>query len=418
MQQLSKAADKCTQLEKQLQILKSSSSTSGGGAVNPIAPAALATAAATVTLSSAQLQELDNLKSEFQSLQGVLKKKDQELQESRSQILELQARQDSDVVKSTTLVAEGATAGTMVNTQEVAELKAAHDKRVKDLMLDLEDKEALFEHVQTQNVELSEQVEKLIAELAASKDAVAVTAAAPPSPHPPPAAPTIDTAAMQAKLLSIHKEIKALHGVRESILGELVSMKNDIFNEKTLQQMARMVRDKEIALLRKTKSESRAEVEIMTSQLSELKDVLAEVQRRSEEALKIKDIESQAMINHYMDKWRSEFDKRKKLHNLVAELKGNIRVLCRVRPFIEKEAKEEGAPDPIKCLTEETLRVISVDAKADRDFEFDRVFAPSDGQSKIFEEVSSLVTSVLDGYNVSIMAYGQVRVNLALRGRG
>lgn len=230
---------------------------------------------------------------------------------------------------------------------------------MKELLLDIEDKEALFEHVQSQNLELSSLVEKLTAELATAKD---LTAAAAATSAPLPA-PLIDTSAMKAQLLLIQDEIKSLHKVRESILDELVSMKTDIFNEKTLQQMSRMVRDKEISLLRKAKSESKTEVDTMTLKLNELRDELTEVQRRSEETLKIKELESQALIKHYMDKWRSEFDKRKKLHNLVAELKGNIRVLCRVRPFIDKEAKEEGAPDPIKCLTEETLRVISVDAK-------------------------------------------------------
>ena len=101
----------------------------------------------------------------------------------------------------------------------------------------------------------------------------------------------------------------------------------------------------------------------MQTKMSDLQDELSEARRQSQETIKIKEIESQAMVRHYSEKWRLEFDKRKKLHNLVAELKGNIRVLCRVRPYIDKETKEEGAPDPIKCLSEETLRVMSVDTK-------------------------------------------------------
>lgn len=42
-----------------------------------------------------------------------------------------------------------------------------------------------------------------------------------------------------------------------------------------------------------------------------------------------------------------------------------------------------------------------------KDFEFDRVFSPSEGQSVVFDEVEGLVTSVLEGYNVAILAYGQ-----------
>ena len=35
------------------------------------------------------------------------------------------------------------------------------------------------------------------------------------------------------------------------MLGELVAMKKDIFNDKTITQMGRLVRDKEVASLRK-----------------------------------------------------------------------------------------------------------------------------------------------------------------------
>lgn len=41
------------------------------------------------------------------------------------------------------------------------------------------------------------------------------------------------------------------------------------------------------------------------------------------------------------------------------------------------------------------------------DFSFDQVFAPLTDQNDIFECVSPLVQSALDGYNICIFAYGQ-----------
>lgn len=136
-----------------------------------------------------------------------------------------------------------------------------------------------------------------------------------------------------------------------------------------------------------------AQLEAMGTQLSNMGSLQGQVS------------ELTSQLTHIKAKWKVEFEKRKKLHNQLIELKGAIRVLCRVRPLVAREAAAAGTTIPVNVLDEETIRVSS--DKAIKEFEFDRVFAPSDGQDAVFEEVAMLVTSVLDGYNVCIMAYGQ-----------
>jgi len=88
---------------------------------------------------------------------------------------------------------------------------------------------------------------------------------------------------------------------------------------------------------------------------------------------------------------------RRKYFNQVQELKGNIRVYCRVRPILEKETKSRGGCG--ECLTytkgEGTL-TLTQDTRV-KTFEFEQIFKPSSTQPQVFAEVSDLVLSVLDG---------------------
>ena len=46
-------------------------------------------------------------------------------------------------------------------------------------------------------------------------------------------------------------------------------------------------------------------------------------------------------------------------------------------------------------------------ATARKEFELDRVFGPHCSQGVVFHEIQPLMQSVLDGYNVALLAYGQ-----------
>lgn len=112
---------------------------------------------------------------------------------------------------------------------------------------------------------------------------------------------------------------------------------------------------------------------------------------------------------------------RKRLHNEIQELKGNVRVICRVRPLLGKEtsdgAKFTFTKNPQELLLEETnIKDVTGRGTGSQQFpfKFDRVFPQSTGQQEVFEEIAHLVQSSLDGFQCCIFAYGQTG-NLVIR---
>ncbi|XP_050204784.1 kinesin-like protein KIN-14A isoform X2 [Mercurialis annua] len=100
-------------------------------------------------------------------------------------------------------------------------------------------------------------------------------------------------------------------------------------------------------------------------------------------------------------------NEKKRLFNNLLTAKGNIKVFCRARPLFEDEG-----PSIIEFPDDCIIRVSTGDdtiANPKKDFEFDRVYGPHVGQGELFSDVQPFVQSALDGYNVSIFAYGQTR---------
>ncbi|KAL8130506.1 hypothetical protein V2J09_019661 [Rumex salicifolius] len=112
-------------------------------------------------------------------------------------------------------------------------------------------------------------------------------------------------------------------------------------------------------------------------------------------------------LTHAASGYQRVLAENRKLYNLVQDLKGNIRVYCRVRPFLRGQTISSTVVDHI----EEGTITIKTPAKyckeGKKSFTFNKVFGPTASQVEVFADTEPLVRSVLDGYNVCIFAYGQ-----------
>lgn len=101
-------------------------------------------------------------------------------------------------------------------------------------------------------------------------------------------------------------------------------------------------------------------------------------------------------------KQRSLDGKRREALNRILDIKGSIRVFCRVRPFLLTDKRI--IREPVSTGSEK-IAVKLTGAK--KEFEFDKVFPQQASQEDIFVDVEPILKSALDGNNVCVLAFGQ-----------
>ncbi|GAV67181.1 Kinesin domain-containing protein/CH domain-containing protein [Cephalotus follicularis] len=102
------------------------------------------------------------------------------------------------------------------------------------------------------------------------------------------------------------------------------------------------------------------------------------------------------------------FAENQKMFNELQDLKGNIRVYCRIRPFLPGQTAKRTT---VEHIGEYGELIVANPTKPGKDgyksFKFNKVFGPDATQVDVFSDIQPLIRSVLDGYNVCIFAYGQ-----------
>lgn len=117
---------------------------------------------------------------------------------------------------------------------------------------------------------------------------------------------------------------------------------------------------------------------------------------------------------HLRHLWAHEHASRRKLLHEVQDLRGRVRVYCRPRP-------DPAVRNPLLSLASHDTVVFHRDrvdeggSATDADpfggatlsFAFDRAFRPDTPQHDVYTEVEDTCLSVLEGYNVCVVAFGQ-----------
>ena len=134
------------------------------------------------------------------------------------------------------------------------------------------------------------------------------------------------------------------------------------------------------------------------------KDALEETMGRSGTAEQAPQavLASQSEIERLRSKLAMESAARRKLLHEVQDLRGTVRVYCRPRASL-------GGASTISTPSQEALLLNRPGFKdaAASSFQFDGILNSEMDQQDLYDEIDEVCLSVLDGYNVCVMAYGQ-----------
>ncbi|VFQ83524.1 unnamed protein product [Cuscuta campestris] len=112
-------------------------------------------------------------------------------------------------------------------------------------------------------------------------------------------------------------------------------------------------------------------------------------------------------LAHAASGYQKVLEENRKLYNQVQDLKGSIRVYCRVRPFLPGQPNRFSTIDHVEEGSITIITPSKYGKEGKKTFTFNRCFGPSATQEEVFTDTQPLIRSVLDGYNVCIFAYGQ-----------
>ena len=196
---------------------------------------------------------------------------------------------------------------------------------------------------------------------------------------------------MNEKVIMLEKQAQEANSQLQLTLLENKQLSENIKNSSASDKKQIEALENKVSEYKRAKSKLAIDLEREKDTSARLKSDLDEVRGSAE---------SVQSINENLTTMVKALTARiKKLNEIIVELKGSIRVFCRVRPVEFTEDCVESEIDELVQYPDYNL----IDFKKSS-FEFDQVFAPSSSQETIYEEVEPFVRSAMGGLRVCIFA--------------
>lgn len=236
---------------------------------------------------------------------------------------------------------------------------------------------------------------------------------------------------MDETVVGLQRDIETLNNETVSKSDEYENLTNDI--SKGLYEVNSDLNSKLYELKSKFHNKE-MEIANLKNKISSMKTTSEHIERSFEDkSMSINDFNKKAeMINVQL---AGQENVRRVLHDKLQQLKGNIRVFCRIRPqqmsnnkgpdkenlismdFSDDDFNDDASQDlviskdPFDENTGNGQSSYSLHQSKKNNmsykFHFDKIFLPDLLNEDIFGELSQLIQSSLDGKNVCVFAYGQ-----------